>query len=200
MNNPKFIRLNYQCIEIDAQTKQYFIFEDQQHIDFNHWIEGLVESKDFRIDFNEILKTIPYDAFFWETPALTLLSTSKNFEFVAVHSKTLSKVSATPHYFAEHFNKGEEVVSFKNLGGDAQLIVPCQTKPNFKFPHIGTFIRNAPLTQIDAFWEKVGMEYKKALSAKPIWLNTSGLGVYWLHVRIDSRPKYYTYHPYRNLL
>ena len=29
------------------------------------------------------------------------------------------------------------------------------------------------------------------------WLSTSGLGVYWLHVRLDSYPKYYTYRPYK---
>lgn len=26
-----------------------------------------------------------------------------------------------------------------------------------------------------------------------VWLSTSGLGVYWLHFRIDARPKYYQY-------
>jgi len=30
------------------------------------------------------------------------------------------------------------------------------------------------------------------------WLSTSGLGVGWLHVRLDSRPKYYTYEPYKS--
>ncbi len=37
-----------------------------------------------------------------------------------------------------------------------------------------------------------------AVGAAPRWLNTSGLGVPWLHVRIDSRPKYITYRPYRD--
>jgi hypothetical protein len=31
----------------------------------------------------------------------------------------------------------------------------------------------------------------------PLWISTSGLGVYWLHVRLDARPKYYTYAPFR---
>ncbi len=29
------------------------------------------------------------------------------------------------------------------------------------------------------------------------WLNTEGGGVAWLHVRIDQRPKYYHYAPYK---
>ena len=31
------------------------------------------------------------------------------------------------------------------------------------------------------------------------WLSTAGMGVYWLHVRVDSRPKYYRYQGYKTL-
>jgi hypothetical protein len=33
--------------------------------------------------------------------------------------------------------------------------------------------------------------------AAPVWLSTSGLGIYWLHFRLDTVPKYYTYAPYK---
>jgi len=29
-------------------------------------------------------------------------------------------------------------------------------------------------------------------------LSTAGMGVYWLHVRLDTRPKYYQHTPYRD--
>jgi hypothetical protein len=29
-----------------------------------------------------------------------------------------------------------------------------------------------------------------------MWLSTSGLGVAWLHIRLDSTPKYYQHQPY----
>ena len=32
---------------------------------------------------------------------------------------------------------------------------------------------------------------------EPIWFSTSGSGVAWLHFRLDSRPKYYTYKPFK---
>ena len=38
---------------------------------------------------------------------------------------------------------------------------------------------------------------QRRLSAKPVWLSTAGAGVSWLHVRLDDRPKYYGYAPYR---
>src|SRR5437773_8006599 len=31
----------------------------------------------------------------------------------------------------------------------------------------------------------------------PRWLNTEGTGVFYLHVRIDSRPKYYSWEEYK---
>jgi hypothetical protein len=31
------------------------------------------------------------------------------------------------------------------------------------------------------------------------WLSTAGMGVPWLHVRLDDRPKDYGHRPYRNL-
>ena len=36
------------------------------------------------------------------------------------------------------------------------------------------------------------------IGIQPIWLSTAGMGVPWLHVRLDSRPKYYAFGPYRD--
>ena len=30
----------------------------------------------------------------------------------------------------------------------------------------------------------------------PVWVSTAGMGVSWLHVRFDSRPKYYRWGEY----
>jgi hypothetical protein len=35
------------------------------------------------------------------------------------------------------------------------------------------------------------------LGTAPVWVSTAGMGVSWLHVRLDNRPKYYGYKPYR---
>ena len=32
--------------------------------------------------------------------------------------------------------------------------------------------------------------------AMPTWLSTAGMGVSWLHVRLDSQPKYYGFAAY----
>jgi hypothetical protein len=40
-------------------------------------------------------------------------------------------------------------------------------------------------------------EKLKERPTEKIWMSTCGTGVYWLHLRLDSKPKYYTYAPYR---
>ncbi|MGB1216866.1 MAG: DUF6940 family protein [Saprospiraceae bacterium] len=32
-----------------------------------------------------------------------------------------------------------------------------------------------------------------------MWLSTAGLGVYWLHIRMDNRPKYYKHKAYKEI-
>ena len=97
------------------------------------------------------------------------------------------------------------MVSFPNLGNDALLIVPCNE--NSENPHIymhlANFIRMGPDDQIKVFWKEVVNQMYKRLNSKlgkKVWLSTCGLGIFWLHMRLDSLPKYYTYVPYRDAL
>jgi len=81
------------------------------------------------------------------------------------------------------------------------LVVPCPVGQK-NFAHIRKFHENASEFQIEEFWNSVGESVHRRFfeieRETPIWLSTSGLGVYWLHVRLDSFPKYYSYAPYRN--
>ena len=119
--------------------------------------------------------------------------------------------------FEEHFHTCEkDVVSFSNLGGDAFLVVPCppskdkqeNTKTSREdmkmYGHLSAFVAlSKDVKQLQNFWIKVAETFETRISQikdnQPIWLSTCGTGVYWLHVRLDSRPKYYSYEKYRNL-
>ena len=101
--------------------------------------------------------------------------------------------------FAEHLQAAEgPVATFPNLGGDARLVVPRSAVAT-GHAHLAAFVRTAPPPSVDALWVGVG----EALAAwrregrGPVWLSTSGLGVPWVHVRLDARPKYYVHTPYR---
>ncbi len=152
---------------------------------------------DFRSLYNSLLATAPFSAFRWETPPVTGATVLQPFEFVLLESPGLAQYP-DPEAFAEHFQGAEaEVVVFPNLGRDAILIVPCLIVDPAAYGHLAAFVRLAPEEQRHALWQGVGEAMARRLGTKPVWLSTAGAGVSWLHVRLDDRPKYYGYAPYR---
>jgi len=79
---------------------------------------------------------------------------------------------------------------------DATLIAPSETG---SYPHLAAFLRTAPPGQIDALFHAVGDAIASWPGRTPPWVSTAGMGVPWLHVRIDSRPKYFRHAPYRSV-
>ena len=94
----------------------------------------------------------------------------------------------------------DSVVSFQSLGGDAHLVVPApHVARRGPYTHLLAFMRNAPDEQCDALLRHVfTLYYDRIHDATmvgvdyPLWVSTAGTGVHYLHVRIDSQPKYYT--------
>ena len=155
---------------------------------------------DFRIFFIGLLNDAPFAAYFWETPPVTRANVSRPFEFVQVDAPSLARLSANARAFDEHFRSappGAAVISFRNLGGDALLVAPTPRDSAAGYAHIAAFTKTANPSQQQSFWQAVGRAMTENLSDRPLWLSTSGLGVLWLHVRLDSWPKYYTFAPYR---
>jgi uncharacterized protein DUF6940 len=154
---------------------------------------------DFRSWFNGLLAESPFSAFRWETPPLTAATADRPFEFVLLDSPGLAS-SPDADAFAQHFRGAAQadVVEFPNLGNDAILVVPCPRSPVSAYGHLAAFVRQGPETQRHALWQQVGAAMQRRLGAKPVWLSTAGAGVSWLHVRLDDRPKYYGYAPYRD--
>lgn len=151
----------------------------------------------FRAEFNDWLAEAPYPAFRWETPSVTTATITRSFEFVLLDTPGLAP-HPDPDAFAEHFQdpSNDGVVEFKNLGGDATLIVPLPLAPASAYGHLASFVREAPAQQRDTLWRLVGDAMTRRLGRKPVWLSTAGAGVSWLHVRLDARPKYYHFKPY----
>jgi hypothetical protein len=76
------------------------------------------------------------------------------------------------------------------------LIIPIPRK-NKVFTTLKDFIDNASETQQIEFWKHVAFCIQEMLKiVDKVYVNTHGLGVYYLHVRIDTKPKYY----YKNSL
>lgn len=155
----------------------------------------------FRRHYGKTLADVPFAAFYWETPAITAATLDRSFEHVCVDAPALAGIRPDAEAFAEHFDThcdADGVVAFDNLGGDARLIVPCPLGTLEQYTHLAGFVRLASAEQQNAFWRRLGQAVASRVSDRPLWVSTSGAGVHWLHARLDSRPKYYTYAAYRH--
>ena len=168
--------------------------------------------RSFALFFTAMLAASPFESFFWECPASSYATLSAPFECVTIRASTFAR--ANPANFAEHFNAGMGAATFLSLGGDATLVAPtglvgaglvgaglvgAPGEARASYGHIAAFCRGASESQHLAVWQAVGTAlaaHNSASGGRPVWLSTEGSGVPWLHIRMDSRPKYYHHHPY----
>ncbi len=150
--------------------------------------------------FGACLAALPWRAFYWECPALTAATLRDPFECVALEAPSLIGLTAEPDAFRAHLDAtppGSLVAVFPNLSGDAILVAPTEAEDRRGYPHLGAFLRAAPQAQIAAFFSALALQGLRLCQEAPAWLSTAGDGVAWVHGRVDRRPKYYRYAPYR---
>lgn len=138
----------------------------------------------------------PHQASYWELPPLRRADLGRPFRCVLLDAPELTRLPPDAVTFAEHFDDHRAVVRFDNLGGDAQLVVPAALPDAGQHAHLQVFLREAPAERVQALWAELARAWDERLHEAPIWTSTSGLGVAWLHVRLDRRPKYYQHMPY----
>ncbi|MFT5502257.1 MAG: hypothetical protein ACI88G_002401 [Woeseiaceae bacterium] len=186
----------------DGRVLQFRILSDDTPLSWSTVTNRWQTDQSFRTFFMSLLNDAPFPAYFWETPPITNATTGDEFEFVLVDSPQLTNINTDQQAFANQFvmtTAGESVIEFANLGGDATLVVPCLRGSQSAYSQLSTFARLAPQDQQHQLWKMVGATLERRLSAQPVWLSTSGLGVYWVHIRFDAEPKYYTHEPYRHI-
>lgn len=181
----------------NARGLHFKVDRDSRPATYADILSAWQDDASFRSFFNSLLADCPYSAFRWETPPVTHATLARPFEFVLLDSPSLAR-RADPNAFASHFTDTETgVVTFPNLSGDALMVVPCPVEKPAVYGHLAAFVRHAPERQRHALWQAVGTAMTQRVGRRPVWLNTAGAGVAWLHVRLDDRPKYYGYEAYR---
>jgi len=186
-------------IEPDRVTR-YRISSDGLPLTYATVLDLWLSDPDFRSYFTTLLADSPFSAYRWETPAISQSSADSPFEFVLINSPGFSARKTDATTYAQYFTDDDAdsgVVTFTNLRGDATLIVPSPRTTDAAYGHLAAFIRNAPRSQVDSIWRVVSRQVQSQIGSKPVWLSTAGGGVAWLHVRLDSRPKYYGHNPYK---
>ncbi len=191
----------FQCKKItlaEGNSYKYVLYNQDDQLSYDNFLTFLQQDEAFLDFFINVLSEISFYAYQWETPPVTSCTIDQPFEFVVTNSPGID-LSPDPGPFLQYFNDlygDDDVAVFNNLGKDAKLIAPAPLGNGRNYSHIGVFTDEAPKEQQKTLWKKVGEVTTRQISDQPIWLNTTGGGVAWLHVRLDSRPKYYRHHPY----
>lgn len=181
--------------------------DSPQDVTIDGWIQAMLSDEGELQQFLNVLKAAnSFDAFFFETrPVTKPQMASKPFEFVLVDAPSLhEKAMSHPdsHTFAKHFEGcTDSACTFPNLGRDATLIAPRQSGNAKNFSHLAYFCRHAPLDVVTQTWKVAIQAYADTVRRQTphrFWFSTSGMGVSWLHFRIERSPKYYTYPPFRD--
>lgn len=202
------------------------LLSNEEPVSVEQWANTLAaasESDSSMELLNKAIEASPFRAVFFETPPVTAASSSlQPFEFVLVDAPQLhSMASENPNVsaFRASISKAEIVSEygavFPNLGGDAILIVPkpaaavaaaaavtAAAADKTCYAHLTSFVRGAPPGQVAAVWNMAARAYLDRIAdgrQQPVWFSTSGMGIFWLHFRLDTVPKYYTYEPYKRV-
>ena len=112
-----------------------------------------------------------------------------------IENDDLQKISQNYSAFTDYINNStdEYVTSFYNLSGESLLIIPIP-KENKDFTTIKDFCDNASEMHKITFWKKVAYEIENILkTTNKIYVSTHGLGEYYFHLRLDKKPKHYSY-------
>lgn len=182
---------------------RYWLTRDGAPLSYANVLDLWQSDARFRDFFTQQLSDCPWNAYRWETPMLTIANSNQPFQFVLLDSPEFSSRETDSKTFADRFtndNSEDGVVAFANLGGDATLVIPAPRTDDSAYGHLAAFVRFAPKEQKDAFWRMVANAVISRISREPLWLSTAGGGVAWLHVRIDTKPKYYGYPAYKKAL
>jgi hypothetical protein len=187
------------AIEAIPSGQRYQLLEEGQRLSFRTYFSLLEHNAAFAKWYTDLIAGVSLEAFFWEHPPVSRATLDQPMEFVIVESTALAKLPPDPEPFAEQFARepGASVVTFANLGGDALLVAPAPIASRGAYPHLAAFLRKAPRDQILAIWQAAGRATRETLGDEPRWLSTAGLGVSWLHLRLDTWPKYYRHKPYK---
>ena len=86
--------------QLDPETVQF-----TSQLTYRQFLQGLVDGQQIQEDFINILKDIPFKAYFFETPKVTASSLdSTKFEFILAKAPRLEGVTQNIEAFKTHFS------------------------------------------------------------------------------------------------
>ncbi len=177
---------------------KYSVREEGQELKYLRVIELWERDQEFVDFYLSIFKKYGFNSYIWETPPISTCFVNRPFEFV-LHNTPKASQNPDLDTFDQYFDvstTNQGIVVFPNLGHDATLVVPSPYREKADYSGLAEFFDEAPLFQQRALWAVLARQVKMQLSENPMWISVAGGGISWLHIRLDSNPKYYRYMPY----
>lgn len=180
----------------EGHTRKFQIAEDNRLLTHKEVIDNWINDESFRKFFCALILDTGLPWYVWEMPAITRPHLDTPFECVLV---TIPPRPRRPDQitFANYFDVTKSIVTFENLGKDALLVVPSPYSADDDYSELALFLKYAPEKQKHELWKTLGICILERINSRPMWVSVAGGGVAWLHVRLDSFPKYYRHTPYR---
>ena len=172
---------------------QVRLLEDGEEIRYARVLDLWNRDPDFVDFFNGVFRTCGFGAYVWETPPISTDLVDRVFE-CTLHNMPVFAEGPDHTTFSAYFDTDtapDGIVQFRNLGADALLVVPSPTRPDADYSGLAEFLRQAPIAQQRGLWREVARCVWEHLSDRPMWVSVAGGGIKWLHIRLDSAPKYY---------
>ncbi|HEY2711846.1 MAG TPA: toll/interleukin-1 receptor domain-containing protein [Chthoniobacterales bacterium] len=177
---------------------KYRLFEQQRELRYCDVVQLWKRDHEFVDFYISIFKRCGFQSYVWETPPVSSNTMDRLFEFVLCNIPSASRTPDRETYacYFDTTTSYEGIVAFNNLGGDAILVVPSPFRIDANYADLAAFFREAPITQQRALWSELARQIESILSDEPMWISVASGGISWLHLRLDSAPKYYRYVPY----
>lgn len=191
-------RWSLEGLPSSGPVSRWAVLRDGERLPHGSWLEALRDDADARGILTQALRAAPFRTYVWETPAVMPGGDDTAAEMAVTDNPGLGRTQTDPSAFAQAFRAADgSIATFANLGGDAVLVAPHPAHAPDS-PHLAAFVRRAPEGVVDALWTAVAdaVSEWRSTRGRPLWVSTSGLAVPWLHVRLDSVPKYYSYRAY----
>ncbi len=191
--------VNQAAVEIEGHQAQLVTFNTVENhpLTWQQIAQHLTKDSDFRTLWNHTWATLPFDFEWKPVPIHPYTAQTHPFFAIAFPAKFRPANPKDFQHYLTDLAPDELTATFDNFSGDAQLLIPANTGD---YGHIAAFCRTAEPEAARALWQEVGKLCLAAIAQQtPVWCNTHGHGVPWLHVRFDSRLKYSIFPPRGNI-
>ncbi|MGB3296692.1 MAG: hypothetical protein WBA76_00375 [Phormidesmis sp.] len=181
--------------QVADHSAQLVTFVDQQHkaLTWHQVAQLLANDAKFCEQWNQTWADLPFDFEWKPVPIHPYTAQTHPFFAIAFPAQFQAANSQDFDRYLQALSQDELTARFNNFSGDAQLLIPANTGD---FGHIADFCRKASPKARQALWQAVGEMCGGAIAQEtPVWCNTHGHGVPWLHIRFDSQLKYSLFPP-----